>query len=103
MSWDIERVPVQKDVLEYREKMIENLQMEIQESGELSRNLTNELAHLRNEKEQLQEEYNKLVKHQYHQDYTIENQKKRIEDIGKTLELYTRENKAMRELLRQWI
>jgi hypothetical protein len=49
---------------------------------------------------QLQKEYNLLVNKQYQSSYTIENQKKRIEDLGKTLNLYERENKAMRELIK---
>jgi uncharacterized FlgJ-related protein len=52
---------------------------------------------------QLQKEHNLLVNKQYQSSYTIENQKKRIEDLGKTLKLYEGENKAMRELLRLWI
>jgi hypothetical protein len=52
---------------------------------------------------QLQKEYNLLVNKQYQSSYTIENQKKRIEDLGKTLNLYEKENKAMRELLALWI
>jgi hypothetical protein len=52
---------------------------------------------------QLQKNYDILANKQYQSSYTIENQKKRIEDLGKTLKLYEGENKAMRELLRQWI
>jgi hypothetical protein len=52
---------------------------------------------------QLQKDYNILANKQYQSSYTIENQKKRIEDLGKTIKLYEGENKAMRELLRQWI
>jgi hypothetical protein len=52
---------------------------------------------------QLQKEYNLLANKQYQSSYTIENQKKRIEDIGKTLNLYERENKALRELIALWI
>jgi hypothetical protein len=52
---------------------------------------------------QLQKDYDILANKQYQSSYTIENQKKRIEDLGKTLKLYEGENKAMRELLRQWI
>jgi hypothetical protein len=52
---------------------------------------------------QLQKDYDILANKQYQSSYTIENQKKRIEAIGKTLALYEKENKAMRELLRLWI
>jgi division protein CdvB (Snf7/Vps24/ESCRT-III family) len=52
---------------------------------------------------QLKKEYDLLVNKQYQSSYTIENQKKRIEDIGKTLKNYEKENKAMRELLRLWV
>jgi division protein CdvB (Snf7/Vps24/ESCRT-III family) len=52
---------------------------------------------------QLKKDYDSLVNKQYQSSYTIENQKKRIEDIGKTLKLYEAENKAMRELLRLWV
>lgn len=59
---------------------------------------------LTNEKyEQLQHEYDKVKNNEYKQSYLIEDQKKRIEDLGKTLALYERENKAMRELLALWI
>jgi hypothetical protein len=52
---------------------------------------------------QLKEDYDKIVQQNYQKDYSIENQKKRIEDLGKTLALYEKENKAMRELLSLWI
>jgi hypothetical protein len=52
---------------------------------------------------QLKEEYDKVIKKQYHNDYLIENQKKALENINKTLERYERENRAMRELLSLWI
>jgi septal ring factor EnvC (AmiA/AmiB activator) len=52
---------------------------------------------------QLKKDYDSLVNKQYQSSYTIENQKKRIEDLGKTLNLYEKENKAMRELLALWI
>jgi septal ring factor EnvC (AmiA/AmiB activator) len=52
---------------------------------------------------QLKEDYDKIVQQNYEKDYSIENQKKRIEDLGKTLALYEKENKAMRELLALWI
>ena len=52
---------------------------------------------------QLQKDYDILANKQYQSSYEIENQKKRIEDIGKTLNLYERENKALRELIALWI
>jgi predicted RNase H-like nuclease (RuvC/YqgF family) len=52
---------------------------------------------------QLQKEYNLLVNKQYQSSYDMENQKKRIRDLGKTLERYERENKALRELIALWI
>jgi division protein CdvB (Snf7/Vps24/ESCRT-III family) len=52
---------------------------------------------------QLKKDYDSLVNKQYQSSYTIENQKKRIEDIGKTLSLYEKENKALRELISLWI
>jgi division protein CdvB (Snf7/Vps24/ESCRT-III family) len=52
---------------------------------------------------QLKKDYDSLVNKQYQSSYTIENQKKRIEDIGKTLNLYEKENKALRELIALWI
>jgi chromosome segregation ATPase len=63
----------------------------------------NEIATLREEKEKLQGQYNSAITKQYHNDYLIENQKKIIGDLNKTLERYACENRAMRELLRQWI
>jgi RNA polymerase sigma factor (sigma-70 family) len=62
-----------------------------------------EIGSLREEKNKIQGEYDKLKSKEYHTNYEVENQKKRIEDLSKTLGLYERENKAMRELLRQWI
>jgi predicted RNase H-like nuclease (RuvC/YqgF family) len=52
---------------------------------------------------QLQKDYDILANKQYQSSYEIENQKKRIADIGKTLERYERENKALRELIALWI
>jgi hypothetical protein len=52
---------------------------------------------------ELQREYDKVKNNEYKQSYLIEEQKKRIEDLGKTLKLYESENKAMRELIRLWI
>jgi predicted RNase H-like nuclease (RuvC/YqgF family) len=52
---------------------------------------------------QLKEDYDKIVQQNYQKDYSIENQKKRISDLGKTLERYERENKALRELIALWI
>jgi predicted RNase H-like nuclease (RuvC/YqgF family) len=52
---------------------------------------------------QLQKEYYILVNKHYQSSYDMENQKKRIQDLGKTLERYERENKALRELIALWI
>jgi hypothetical protein len=52
---------------------------------------------------QLQENYDRAIKKQYHNDYLIENQKKALENINKTLERYEKENKALRSLLRLWM
>lgn len=52
---------------------------------------------------QLQENYDKAIKKQYHNDYLLENQKKTLENINKTLERYEEENKALRSLLRLWM
>jgi hypothetical protein len=51
----------------------------------------------------LQQEYDKLIKSQYHKDYLLENQKKALENINKTLERYETENKALRTLLSLWM
>jgi hypothetical protein len=53
--------------------------------------------------ETLQHEYDLLVKNQYHKDYLLENQKKALENINKTLERYETENRALRDLLRLWM
>ncbi|MDP4105295.1 MAG: hypothetical protein Q8935_10090 [Bacillota bacterium] len=59
---------------------------------------------LTNEKyEELQQEYDRVKNNEYKQSYIIESQKKRIEDIGRTLKLYEAENKALRELIRLWV
>jgi predicted RNase H-like nuclease (RuvC/YqgF family) len=52
---------------------------------------------------QLKKDYDSLVNKQYQSSYDMENQKKRIQDLGKTLERYERENKALRELIALWI
>ena len=36
-------------------------------------------------------------------DYTVENQKKVIDNTGKALERFVKENKAMRELIALWV
>jgi hypothetical protein len=51
----------------------------------------------------LQHEYDLLIKSQYHKDYLLENQKKALENINKTLERYETENRALRDLLRLWM
>ena len=43
------------------------------------------------------------IKQAYNDSYTIENQKKRISDLGKTLERYEEENKALRKLVALWV
>jgi hypothetical protein len=53
--------------------------------------------------ETLQHEYDLLIKNQYHKDYLLENQKKALENINKTLERYETENRALRDLLRLWM
>jgi chromosome segregation ATPase len=63
----------------------------------------NEISSLREEKDKLQNEYNKLVTNQYHKDYQVENQKTIIENLKKTLERYEDENKAFRALVRLWV
>jgi chromosome segregation ATPase len=65
--------------------------------------LENENAKLRESKNDLLTEYNKLQEAVYNNSYLTENQKKRIEDLGKTLKLYESENKALRELVRLWV
>lgn len=100
LDFDIDRVPVKQPTIDEK---IKELCVKLSNAVEVLEGREKMIANLQSKIEELQEAYNKLVKTQYHQDYTVENQKKRIEDLGKTLELYTRENKAMRELLRQWI
>jgi hypothetical protein len=58
---------------------------------------------LRDKYETLQHEYDLLIKSQYHKDYLLENQKKALENINKTLERYEAENKALRTLLSLWM
>lgn len=105
MGLEIERYPINttQDVLEQREKMIQNLQTNIEEAGTLCKKMNSEIVSLREDKDKLQGEYNKLITKQYHTDYQIENQKNVIENIHKTLNRYEKENKAMRELLSLWI
>jgi predicted RNase H-like nuclease (RuvC/YqgF family) len=73
---------------------------------ELSIKLTaaeKEIDGLRGENDQLHKDLNKKINQNYHNGYLIENQKKIIEDLGKTLERYEKENKAMRALLQLWV
>jgi chromosome segregation ATPase len=117
----------QKQITEIQASQIEKLQDDLLEAGKVCKRLNSEAAELRNKVEDLenvnaacddvenevaslQDKYNLLrneydiaINKQYHLDYTVANQKKRIEDLGKTLERYELENRAMRELLRQWI
>ena len=96
---EIERMPVSdttQDILDYRAKMIENLQEELKQAGDLCRSL-------RADKEQLEEQCSQLLDKQIQDDYKVENAKKIVENLRKTVERYESENKAMRELLRQWI
>jgi archaellum component FlaC len=65
--------------------------------------IESELESLREEKNRLQWEYDKLKSKEYHQSYTMENQRKIIENIKKTLERYEHENKALRALVGLWI
>jgi chromosome segregation ATPase len=51
----------------------------------------------------LQQEYDKLIKNQYDKDYRLENLKKALENVNKTLERYETENRALRDLLRLWM
>lgn len=51
----------------------------------------------------LQDNYDTVIKKQYHNDYLVENQKNAIENLHKTLKRYEKENKAMRALLSLWI
>lgn len=52
---------------------------------------------------QLQENYQKVLHDQIHNGYVMENQKKALENLNKTLERYESENKALRALVRLWI
>jgi hypothetical protein len=63
--------------------------------------LTNEK--LQAHKEDLQKQVDILKSREYNNSYLIENQKKRIEDLGNTLKLYESENKALRELVKLWV
>jgi hypothetical protein len=58
---------------------------------------------LRDKYETLQHEYDLLIKNEYQKDYLLENQKKALENINKTLERYETENRALRDLLRLWM
>lgn len=48
------------------------------------------------------EEREELQKQVCLNSYTIENQKKRISDLGKTLEKYEEENRVLRKLVALW-
>jgi chromosome segregation ATPase len=85
-----------QDTLELKDKVIEKQKQEIRESMELCDKYIDE-------KIELQREFDKVKNNEYNQSYLIEEQKKRIEDLGRTLTLYENENKALRELVRLWI
>lgn len=95
---EIERVIVNntQDLLDYREKMIINLQEELVQAGR-------GLKSLRDDKEKLQEQCSHLLEKQYQDDYEVQNSKKIVGNLKKTLDRYEAENKALRELVALWI
>lgn len=105
MGWEIERQVISndQDLLNFRLKMIENLQKELAEAGKVCTRLNSENARLREEKEQLQDQCSQLLDKQYQDDYTVNNRKKIIENLKKTIERYEDENKAFRALVRLWV
>lgn len=58
----------------------------------LCKQQTDVISRLSESKKDLQWEYDKLKSKEYQDSYIIEEQKKRIQDLGKTLELLTKEN-----------
>lgn len=58
---------------------------------------------LLDQRDKLQEENNTLIQKLYNQDYIVDEQKKVIENLNKTLKRYEKENKAFRELIALWI
>jgi uncharacterized protein YoxC len=91
-EWEIERTAPKKPT----DEAIKELSIKLTAAEK-------EISRLKGEKDQIQGDKNKLVTDKYHKDYLVENQKKIIEDLGKTLERYEKENKAMRALLQCWI
>lgn len=86
--------------------LIHELEQKIEKYEHISaacEDVENEIASLREDKEKLQTEYHKVVRRLHHSDYTVENQKKVIEDTNKKMERFETENKAMRNLLALWI
>jgi chromosome segregation ATPase len=91
-EWIIERIETQKPTNE----SIKELAVKLTDAEK-------EIGRLKEEKEKIQGEYNKVVTNQYHKDYQVENQKKIIENLKKAMERYETENRAFRELLKLWI
>lgn len=105
-DWIIERHVIEsntQDVLDQREKMIENLQNELKVAGEVCTSLSNGNASLREERDQLQEQCSLLLDKQVQDDYKVENAKKIVENLKKTIERFKEENEALRVLLRLWM
>jgi peptidoglycan hydrolase CwlO-like protein len=100
--WDIEREVHTDDTNELRIRVIENLQEEIQQAGNVCRDLNSDNARLREEIDKLQEQCSKLLDKQYEDDYRLENMKKRMEYFVKKVEDFEKENKALRELVKLW-
>lgn len=61
------------------------------------------MAELQNELASLREENDNLIKQTHEDSYMIENMKKNIENLDKTLRRYEEENKALRQLVALWI
>lgn len=98
-------IEAQNERIETQAKLIEKLNNYIEEKENLNAacdDVETELDSVKEERDnyrsQLLETRDKLVR----LDYAAENQKKIIEDTGKVLERYERENKALRALVRAW-
>ncbi|WHY76090.1 hypothetical protein QNH20_18430 [Neobacillus sp. WH10] len=100
------RLKQSKQVSDDKSKLIHKLRAKIEKYEHIvaaCEDVKNEADTLKKERDnyrdQLLDTRDKLIR----SDYTVENQKKHLENAGKTLVRYKKENKAFRELIALWI
>jgi hypothetical protein len=72
-------------------------------SPEMYEDLEKEITRLKVESASWRTLYEDKADKLYKSDITVQNQQQALKEVRKTLELYEKENKAMRELLGLWL